>query len=590
MAERDCVYGSDLVVAMLKEMNIEYAAFNPGASFRGLHDSLVHYGGDKKVEIIQCCHEEISVALAHGYAKATGKPMAAILHDVVGLQHASMAIFNAWCDRVPILLLGGTGPMDTTHRRPTIEWVHTALVQGNQVRDYVKWDDQPYSAAAVPTSLLRGYRIAVTPPQGPVYVCLDVDIQEDRVEESVTLPKLDAYALPTSPAPESGTLDRIARELCDAEFPVVVSDYVGRDSEAVDSLRVLAEMLSMPVLDAGKWHRSVIFPNTHPLDLSGAEEEMFAKADVILGIEVEDLYGTLQNLSNASKGQGAFRPSGSRVFHIGLKDLQSNRWVATEQELQPTHASLTADPGIALHELVTLCKGLLTESTVDEAREARGRELAEIHSNMRASWHKEALEGAKAQPIAVPWLAEEIWQEIKETDWIIANGTLTGWARKLWDWDRTDRFIGVSGGAGLGYGIGASLGVALAYKDTGKVCVDLQDDGDFLFAPSALWTAAHYQLPLLVIINNNGTYYNADRHQWRVGKARGRDTGKVNVGTSLDSPRVDYAMLARSFGIYAEGPITEPENLREGLRRAVDVVEKKGCPAVVDVVTAPLGR
>src|SRR5680860_280267 len=590
MTEYDCVYGSDLVVAMLKEMNIDYAAFNPGASFRGLHDSLVHYGGNEKVEIIQCCHEEISVALAHGYAKTTGKPMAAILHDVVGLQYASMAIFNAWCDRVPILLLGGTGPMDTTHRRPTLDWVHTALVQGNQVRDYVKWDDQPHSIRSVPNSLLRGYRTAVTQPKGPVYVCRDVDIQEDRAEESVTLPEFDAFALPTPPAPEPRALQRIAQELCDARFPVAISDYVGRSSAAVDSSRVLAEMLSMPVLDAGKWHRSVIFPNTHSLDLTGAEAEISAKADVILAVEVDDLYGTLHNMFDVSGGQDAFIPSETKVFSIGVKDLQSHSWVATEQELQPTHASLTADPGIALHELVTLCKGLLTESTVDEAREARGRELAEIHSNMRASWHKEALEGAKAQPIAVPWLAEEIWQEIKETDWIIANGTLTGWARKLWDWDRTDRFIGVSGGAGLGYGIGASLGVALAYKDTGKVCVDLQDDGDFLFAPSALWTAAHYQLPLLVIINNNGTYYNADRHQWRVGKARGRDTGKVNVGTSLEDPRVDYAMLAKSFGIYAEGPITEPEKIRQSMRKAIEIVQQEGRPAVVDVVTAPCGK
>src|SRR5680860_91023 len=258
------MYGSDVVVAMLQEMDIEYAAFNPGASFRGLHDSLVHYERDSGIEIIQCCHEEISVALAHGYAKAAGKPMAAILHDVVGLQHASMAIFNAWCDRVPILLLGGTGPMDAARRRPTIDWVHSALVQGNQIRDYVKWDDQPYSVASVPTSLLLGYRTAVTPPQGPVCVCFDVDIQEDEVEERIALLNLDAYALPSSPAPEPGALESTARELCDAKFTLVVSDYVGRDSAAVDSLRTLAEMLSMPVVDAGQWHRSIIFPNTHP--------------------------------------------------------------------------------------------------------------------------------------------------------------------------------------------------------------------------------------------------------------------------------------------------------------------------------------
>src|SRR5680860_911723 len=314
------MYGSDVVVAMLQEMDIEYAAFNPGASFRGLHDSLVHYERDSGIEIIQCCHEEISVALAHGYAKAAGKPMAAILHDVVGLQHASMAIFNAWCDRV-----------------------HTALVQGNQVRDYVKWDDQPYSVGSVPTSLLRAHRIAVTAPQGPVYVCLDLDIQEKELGETMELPKVDAFALPTPPAPELGALQDIARELCDARFPIVISDYVGRSSDAVDSLRALAEMLSMPVLDAGKWQRSVIFPNTHPLDLTGAEEEISAKADVILAIEVDDLYGTLRNLGRASEGGEAGIPANPKVFHISLKDLQSQKWVATHQEIHPAEVSLTAD-------------------------------------------------------------------------------------------------------------------------------------------------------------------------------------------------------------------------------------------------------
>ncbi|MDR7523659.1 MAG: thiamine pyrophosphate-binding protein, partial [Armatimonadota bacterium] len=141
------LYGSDLVVDVLRALGVEYAALNPGATFRGLHDSLVNYGGNRRPQIIQCCHEEIAVAVAHGYTKAAGRPMAAIVHDVVGLQHASMAIFNAWCDRVPLLVLGGTGPMAAEQRRPWIDWIHTALVQGQAVRDYVTWDDQPASLA-----------------------------------------------------------------------------------------------------------------------------------------------------------------------------------------------------------------------------------------------------------------------------------------------------------------------------------------------------------------------------------------------------------------------------------------------------------
>src|SRR5438093_13088298 len=138
-------FGSDYIVEILRALGIEYAAFNPGSSFRGIHDSLVNFPGAGGPEIIECLHEEISVAIAHGYAKAAGRPMAAIAPNVLVLQHATMAIFNAWVDRVPLLVLGGTGPVDAMHRRPWIDWIHTAHVQGNLVRDFVKWDNQPTS-------------------------------------------------------------------------------------------------------------------------------------------------------------------------------------------------------------------------------------------------------------------------------------------------------------------------------------------------------------------------------------------------------------------------------------------------------------
>jgi len=189
-------YGSDLIVDLLRALGIEYAALNPGATFRGLHDSLINYGGNRQPELIQCSHEEIAVAIAHGYAKAAGRPMAAIVHDIVGLQHASMAIFNAWCDRVPLLVLGGTGPMAVEQRRPWIDWIHTALVQGQAVRDYVKWDDQPASLASIPEALLRAHRIAMTEPCGPVYVCFDAALQEMRMTEQVPLPTVARYLPP----------------------------------------------------------------------------------------------------------------------------------------------------------------------------------------------------------------------------------------------------------------------------------------------------------------------------------------------------------------------------------------------------------
>src|ERR671911_2329432 len=244
-------YGSDLIVDLLKLLGIEYVALNPGSSFRGIHDSLVNYesGRQPNPEIILCCHEEIAVAVAHGYAKAAGKPMAAIVHNVVGLQHASMAIYNAWCDRAPILVMGGTGPMNSSKRRPWIDWIHTALVQGNLVRDFVKWDDQPVGIESIPESLLRAYRTAVTEPQGPVYVCYDVDVQESPITEPIALPDPRHYGPPTPLAASPDAVQQAAEWLVGAEHPVIIADAVGRHPDAVRALVELAELLAMPVLD-----------------------------------------------------------------------------------------------------------------------------------------------------------------------------------------------------------------------------------------------------------------------------------------------------------------------------------------------------
>src|SRR5437899_4151557 len=295
-------YGSDLVVDLLRALGVEYAAFNPGASFRGLHDSLVNYGGDHGPRTVLCCHEEISVALAHGYAKATGRPMVAALHDVVGLQHACMSIFNAWCDRVPVLLLGGTGPMDSSRRRPWIEWIHTALVQGDHVRDFVKWDDQPANAAGVAESILRGYRLMTAEPTGPVYVCLDAALQEDPVPRGVSIPTdLQRWVQQSPVQADADGLKAAAQWLSESRRPVILADTVGRSLAGVDGLRALAERLNAPVVDLGTRFN---FPSDHPLEATERREELLATADLILAVDIVDLWCALQ--ANAAR----HRPAG----------------------------------------------------------------------------------------------------------------------------------------------------------------------------------------------------------------------------------------------------------------------------------------
>src|SRR3989454_4505499 len=282
-------YGSDLVVDLLRAMGIEPVALNPGATFRGLHDSLVNYGGNRPEHILTT-HEEIAVALAHGYAKAKGRPMAAVVHDIVGLQHASMAIFNAFCDRVPLLVLGATGPMDTSRRRPWIDWIHTALVQGTQVRDYVKLDDQPASVAAIPEAFLRAWRLARTEPQGPVYLCLDAALQEEALERPVPLPDVARYQPATPPHADPRAIDDAARRLAEARYPVIVVESLGRRPEATGALGRLAERLAAPLVDlAGESEGRPSVPSRHPLDMSGAHAEVVADADVVLALDVTNV-------------------------------------------------------------------------------------------------------------------------------------------------------------------------------------------------------------------------------------------------------------------------------------------------------------
>lgn len=570
-------YGSDIVVDLMKALNIEYAAFNPGATFRGIHDSIVNYGGNRCPEVIECCHEEVSVAIAHGYAKATGKPMAAITHNIVGLQHATMAIFNAWCDRAPIIVMGGTGPMDTSLRRPWIDWVHTALVQGNLVRDYVKWDDQPYSAAALADSLIRGYRIAVTEPCGPVYLCFDSAIQERRLSEPVPMPDVSRYAPAPPLPPNPDALRKAADLLVKAASPVILADFVGRNPRAVESLVDLAETLGAPVLD--RWGR-YNFPPNHPLDATCAEPETLAEADVVLALDVPDLYGALGRTDKATRAFSSYLKLDARIIHVSLDELVTRSWSSDYQKLQPVDVPIIADTGLAIEELVRACR---QQGTDIEMVRQRRRRLAGQHAARRAGSRSQASTG---DGTAIPQgaLVVQVGQAIEDQDWVLTQDTWGQWARRLWDWEHAQQYLGRCNGAGLGYGPGATVGAALAYRNTDKLVVSLQSDGDFLFTPSALWTAAHHRLPLLMVMLNNRTYYNSEEHQAEVARTRGRDVGRAWIGTRLTDPAIDFAQMARSYGLHGEGPIERIEDLGPALARAVRVVREQKKAALVDVV------
>ena len=224
--------GSDFMVDVLKTLDIEYCAANPGSSFRGLQESFINYGGNKSPEWLTCCHEESAAAMAHGYAKIEGKPMMIMVHANVGVQHASMAIFNCYADRVPLYIVLGN-ILDVNFRRNNAEWVHSVQDAASMVRDFVKWDDTPVTLGHFAESAVRAYKIAMTPPYEPVVIVADATLQEEPIKENIRIPKL---AMSAPPQGDSAAVQEAARMLVAAQNPVIVTGRVARTPKGIDLL------------------------------------------------------------------------------------------------------------------------------------------------------------------------------------------------------------------------------------------------------------------------------------------------------------------------------------------------------------------
>jgi len=575
-------WGSDVIVDLLKAFEIEYVAINPGATFRGLHDSLVNYGGNHAPEIVLCTHEEIAVALAHGYARAKGKPMGAVVHNVVGLQHASMAIYNAWADRLPVIVMGGTGPMDTANRRPWIDWVHTALVQGNLVRDFVKWDDQPGSVEAVPESFVRAYRLATTDPMGPVYICYDGEVQEKKLDGEIAY-SLDRYPAPLPlQAPEEG-FEKTIRWLLEAKRPVILADSVGRKEAGFNALGELAELLAAPVLDQ-LWRFN--FPVHNPLNLSGMHAKVIPQADLVLALDVSDLEGAV---TQRTQEKGRRRPvellsPSTKIINVGLDDLLVRAWSTDFNKLRQADLMIMADTAVFLPELVRRLKAEKERlGKLSGDIQSRRAQWAKLYEEKVAAREKETKTKWDEKPIAMSRLYVELAEALKNEDWVLTNGSSQGKENSYLPAMKFNQILGKYKGGGLGYGLPASLGAALAHKGSGKFCVDLQPDGCLLFTVSSLWTAVHHKIPLLIVVCSNRSYYNDEEHQERVAEVRGRPVENKTIGIRIEEPEVDFGAMARTYGCWGAGPITEPKDLIKTLREAVKVV-KEGKPALVDVV------
>jgi acetolactate synthase-1/2/3 large subunit len=575
--------GSDFMVDVIKSLGFEYICANPGSTFRSLQESIVNYGGNKKPEFITCTHEEAAVAIAHGYFKVEGKPLAALLHSNVGLQHAAMAIYNAFCDRVPVYLIVANA-LDATQRRPGVEWLHSVPDVAGMVRDFVKWDDIPVSLPHFAESAVRAYKIAMTPPMMPVLIVADSELQEAAVDQRRE-PHVLRITSVAPPQGDSGAVAEIARLLVAAEAPVIVADRAVRSAEGMKQLVELAETLQAPVLDQ---YGRLNFPTRHPLNHSENARTTIAAADVVLGLELTDFWGLVNTFRDQQvRTSRRIARSGVKLAGINSNELFAKGNSQDVQRYAELDIAVAADAEATLPSLIEAIRKLATGER-RRVFQARGAEYAKTRQRMLEQARAAAAYGWDASPISTARLCAELWGQIRNEDWALVSeiNFASSWPLRLWDFTRHYQFIGGAGGYGVGYGAPASVGAALAHKNHGRISVSVQNDGDLMYSPGVLWTAAHHRIPLLSVMHNNRAYHQETMHVQRMAARHERGITRASIGTTLEDPNIDYAKVAQGLGVHGEGPITNPDDLGPAIFRALAVV-KSGRPALVDVVTQP---
>jgi thiamine pyrophosphate-dependent acetolactate synthase large subunit-like protein len=552
-------FGSDVIADALRSLDIPYIALTPGASYRGLHDSIVNYLGNSKPQMLLCLHEEAAVAIAHGYAKVTGKAMVTAVHSNVGLMHATMAMFNAWCDRMPVVVLGATGPVDAAKRRPWIDWIHTARDQGALVREYTKWDDQPASPAAAREAILRGTWIANTVPHGPVYINFDAELQEAKVSEPLPPIEPARYMPAVSTAAPADLVREAAALLKNAKKVLMFAGRASRSEEAWKARVALAEALNARVVTDLKI--GATFPTDHPL-YAGAPRaitpesiEGLKNVDAVLSLDWVDLAGALRSLGPSPA---------AKVVQVSLDHRIHNGWSMDHQGLPPVDLLLSADPDRVVPQLVKEIGASTKPHAVPAPRKVSDREPAGFTNEHVARALNKVLGDRAVTYTHLPLSWDDTWLTFRHP---------------------LD-FVGSDGGGGVGGGPGISVGAALALKGSGRLPIALCGDGDFLMGVTAVWTAVHYKIPLLFVLCNNRSFYNDELHQERMARARNRPVENKWIGQRMADPEVDLAAMGRAQGAQGFGPVIAPGELAAVLQKAIAAVDA-GQVAVVDVRVEP---
>jgi thiamine pyrophosphate-dependent acetolactate synthase large subunit-like protein len=562
-------WASDVAAEMLRRMGIKYLSMNPGASYRGFHDSIVNYLGNQDPQMILCLHEDHAVHIAQGYAKALDEPMGCILHSNVGLMHGMMGIFNAWCNRVPMVIMGATGPVDAAIRRPWIDWIHTMKDQGAMIRNFVKYDDEPRSAQALAETMVRVNKMIRTAPMGPAYVCLDAGLQESVIDPEMKLPDVSRF-LPPAPIPATqDAIDEAVELLVNAKNPVIMMGRLKRSKDSWDARIKLAELLGAAVVTDMKTGAS--FPTDHLLHLAPpsnrprAEAEAGLKqADVILDLNWVDLAGTFKLVFGHDE-------VAAKVIHVSVDSLLHNGWSSDHMGMPLGDVTMLAECEPVVDQLLAACEAKLGgKSRWDGKNKGRTANHDVKFSDLNSS-----------DEISVEALTLGMNEVRKGRNITLTNVTI-GWAADGYHFTHPMDYLGNDAGGGLSSGPGTAIGSGLALADSDRTVVAVLGDGDTMQGSSALWTAAHYSIPVLILISNNRSNFNDEIHQETVAKMRGREPANRWIGQRIDDPEVDITEYAKALGVESGGPVTSVGDLIPAIEAALKVVEA-GKPYVLNV-------
>ncbi len=542
-------WGSDVAAEVARRLNLKYIALVPGASYRGFHDSIVNYLGNTNPQMVICLHEEHAVSIADGYGKVTEEPMAVALHANVGLMHASMPIFNAWCDRTPMIIFGATGPVDAHRRRPWIDWIHTSKDQASIVRDYTKWDDQPASPQAVVESLLRANQITRSAPYGPVYICLDAGLQESPLTEAISIPDAARFAPPPPSAAARDSVLKALKAIDKAKLPLILMGRVSRKQADWDRRVRFAEAIGAAVLTSS--NDPAAFPTTHPLHVaapclrpSKAATALIEKSDLIISLDWLDLAGVLRLSLGTAQTQ---KPAEKTIIHCSVDSVRTNGWSMDHQALAAVDVPIFAEPDQFVAQMLDeLGAGKLTK--VKNRTEMKNF----------PHWNNGVLtksSPSRGQPMTLWDMAMTVREFAKKRAVTFARLPI-GWPGEAYEFDGPLSFLGNDGGGAVGTGPGHTIGAALALKDTDRLTIGVLGDGDYLMGVSALWSASHFEIPVMIVVADNRSYFNDEMHQERVAQMRSRPPQNRWIGQRIDDPRVDLVAMARAQGFDSEEPVS----------------------------------